>query len=1264
MADVRSLRKPAPSPLQVSQTATPLTDSFIHDSPQGLGFPLFPKAASSPSYSPRSPRYNPAFTKEPNKSPRERLNEFLATERSSDSGESSRQASPLVFHGNPLTTPKEDTFRQIRNASAPILSTNPGGLSFPPSSSDTTTSAIRNGSSQLEARIVPRTSSIDSTMSTISSTTSQSHQSTQDLTPISPGDIQHIISLAGSPEAAIQQLIREKKQAATQNAQLWRLVDKQRILVLGLNKDLERALQDKDKLKKKLKEHLAQAMPVLDSASKAQSDPVRVASVSPTASDSQDELPIQRHSMRDEYPNKAQGLQSAHSLQHGELNGIISPSRIAHTKQTPSQDLRFRSEAMHSGSDALEDDRISPGTIEVSVAGTRTSAHGSPNMRSPRQSRELEAISARSSFTARRSLTTPRKAQPSPLFDIAPSSDDHDKAPTSARKPPPAPLNLALPKKTDEDLGKPDPADHSESEYDEVVEVDEIPAFERGRKKTREEDDREREALALKEQASINRAKKIDRSKSTVEQLEKSGPTASQDFSRSPAMRAFSPTFPGAAMNGHLSPPASLAGVLSLQSKSNRNSSILERSVVSPFPLSPGLPVSPRPSDRPVNAFPPRLPREGADVVMTSPPISPRAAHTEMSLSPRAPRHAIPLPPQTPTSLISPLHPGESQQPIVRTSPVSSDASDDPSTQPPAHPEGERESKLHDASEVFQVGSVYKGLVSDSYPELLLPPNALPFVFVKVVSSRLKPSRHSTLVLKGPEEESVFTLGIFLRADLRQLWQVEKPAVSLPQLDYQLKQVLSFSAKLPDRGLFSGHAPAKIDARRVALEKYFESVFETPMGEKAALVICHYLSTQVIQSNHDADAGDDGKSEKSNAMSLDASGRKTKEGYLTKRGKNFGGWKARYFVLDEPVLRYYESSGGALLGSIRLQHAQIGRQTAQHPAPSPSRGSEEVDDNFRHAFLILEPKRKDSSSYLRHVLCAESDEERDQWVTSLMQYVDTSSATDKKLRPQLIRNESSSSKLSLLLPKKKSSKPDEFGNDAPENDANSLQAVSYEAAIQAQAPHRVTPTPRDVETPSPEHDGRVSQASKSISGPLNGTVIQNAVAWGNRPVDSPKSKDKERKRSIWGFREKVPAEVVTSHPHDSAVPSVRPQPNGLHKDVFGIPLAEAVEACPPKGVDACLPAVVYRCLEYLAVKEAASEEGIFRLSGSNLVIKALRERFHQEGDVDICSDGQYYDIHAVASLLKQYLRELPTPILTRELHLDFLSVLGRWSARL
>jgi RalA-binding protein 1 len=103
-------------------------------------------------------------------------------------------------------------------------------------------------------------------------------------------------------------------------------------------------------------------------------------------------------------------------------------------------------------------------------------------------------------------------------------------------------------------------------------------------------------------------------------------------------------------------------------------------------------------------------------------------------------------------------------------------------------------------------------------------------------------------------------------------------------------------------------------------------------------------------------------------------------------------------------------------------------------------------------------------------------------------------------------------------------------------------------------------------------------------------------------------------------------------------------------------LSEAVRFNHPADVNIELPAVVYRCIEYLDAKNAAGEEGIFRLSGSNVVIKQLRERFNTEGDVNLVTDDQYYDIHAVASLLKLYLRELPSTILTRELHLEFLAV--------
>lgn len=114
---------------------------------------------------------------------------------------------------------------------------------------------------------------------------------------------------------------------------------------------------------------------------------------------------------------------------------------------------------------------------------------------------------------------------------------------------------------------------------------------------------------------------------------------------------------------------------------------------------------------------------------------------------------------------------------------------------------------------------------------------------------------------------------------------------------------------------------------------------------------------------------------------------------------------------------------------------------------------------------------------------------------------------------------------------------------------------------------------------------------------------------------------------------------------------------------------------------ASLPAIVFRCIQYLEAKKADQEEGIYRLSGSSAVIKAMKDRFNNgrclfsllwfavtlthdelatEGDVDLLGSDENWDPHAIAGLLKTFLRELPASILTRDLHLRFLSVIGEF----
>jgi len=565
-------------------------------------------------------------------------------------------------------------------------------------------------------------------------------------------------------------------------------------------------------------------------------------------------------------------------------------------------------------------------------------------------------------------------------------------------------------------------------------------------------------------------------------------------------------------------------------------------------------------------------------------------------------------------------------------------------------------------------GGVYQGLVTEQYPDLLLPPNALPSIYVKTASSRMKPSRQSYLAPKAVDDNPVFTLSVHERSSRKQLWRVEKTFAALAQLDDAVKAMCAFRERLPDRTLFSGHAPAKIDARRSAIDLYFHRMLESLIDESSASLFCRFLSTDAIG----AERGEYFSLSVDTQSDTLLSKRPRREGYLTKRGKNFGGWKARYFVLDGPLFKYYDAEGGALLGTIRLLNAQIGKQSISNTSPQ-----EDEDNQFRHAFLVLEPKKKDSSSLVRHVLCAESDDERDSWVDALLQYVDCKEdgddvSTKGSLAPGRVdlgppRSPRLQKSLNDLRPSTR---------DQVEPQPESLRAVGYADVVAREAPVMGSPSQRKPNAPLPSqapHDGNFGPAvvpspieqppsgNPAISGPTNLQVISNAGDWGMGPPPTPQSKDK--KRSIFsGFRGRSSSDLGSS---DRVMPSIGyPQDSqnpGVIRAVFGAPLADAVRPARPGDPASELPAVVYRCIEYLLAKHALAEEGIFRMSGSNTVIKALKDRFNNEGDVNLLEDEKHYDIHAVASLLKLYLRELPSSILTRELHLEFLQCSERHS---
>jgi hypothetical protein len=77
-------------------------------------------------------------------------------------------------------------------------------------------------------------------------------------------------------------------------------------------------------------------------------------------------------------------------------------------------------------------------------------------------------------------------------------------------------------------------------------------------------------------------------------------------------------------------------------------------------------------------------------------------------------------------------------------------------------------------------------------------------------------------------------------------------------------------------------------------------------------------------------------------------------------------------------------------------------------------------------------------------------------------------------------------------------------------------------------------------------------------------------------------------------------------------------------------------------------------------------EGIFRLSGAASAVQALKQRLDTAtafapdmSDWPRLVQGLSVDGHAVAGVLKLYLRELPDPLLTRHLYDCWLAAQGK-----
>ncbi|XP_024141918.1 rho GTPase-activating protein 6 isoform X1 [Oryzias melastigma] len=84
-----------------------------------------------------------------------------------------------------------------------------------------------------------------------------------------------------------------------------------------------------------------------------------------------------------------------------------------------------------------------------------------------------------------------------------------------------------------------------------------------------------------------------------------------------------------------------------------------------------------------------------------------------------------------------------------------------------------------------------------------------------------------------------------------------------------------------------------------------------------------------------------------------------------------------------------------------------------------------------------------------------------------------------------------------------------------------------------------------------------------------------------------------------------------------------------------------------------VPRVVDLCCQHLE-KYGLQTVGIFRVGSSKKRVRQLREEFDQGWEVLM---DEEHSVHDVAALLKEFLRDLPDPLLTRELYTAFINTI-------
>jgi hypothetical protein len=269
---------------------------------------------------------------------------------------------------------------------------------------------------------------------------------------------------------------------------------------------------------------------------------------------------------------------------------------------------------------------------------------------------------------------------------------------------------------------------------------------------------------------------------------------------------------------------------------------------------------------------------------------------------------------------------------------------------------------------------------------------------------------------------------------------------------------------------------------------------------------------------------------------------------------------------------------------------------------------------YKPASSTAKPGESGSQSYsldmkpvAKHILCAESNADRDEWLKNICQEILKFRPRDWATLKQLSNIETSPGKVvsfqidskpasassspthNSLLRDSSSSSFRKAPQLPPRSDSSSYAKISDESLK--------TPTPTSA-TNTDDQERIVAQDLPLLVKDLVGEILDVS--------DPSKMISNKARPSIWNYMNRKGMFIFLVMLGESPT-KVKEVKASSHK-IFGVPLSEAVGLSRISLVYP-IPAVVYRCIEYLEYQKVWKEEGIYRLSGSSAEIAAMKARF-------------------------------------------------------